>query len=175
MSKGLNIKSLSDEELEALGLIVNDELDRRAKDKVKQVNSDERFDAIIYVDGSYNQDTEQYAYGMMIEDKSGVHYFGKAYPKDNMSSMRNVAGEIAGAKTAIQYCLDNDLKNVQLNYDYVGIEKWCNGEWKAKNPATKAYQDFYNNASEHVNIHFNHTPGHQGIEGYRQYHDRGDP
>lgn len=162
MNQNLNIRSMSNEELAALGLIVNDELERRSK---SQETTLEDFDAVIYVDGSYNNDTEQYAYGMMIEDSKGVHYFSKAYPKDNMSSMRNVAGEIAGSRTAIQYCLDNGFKNVQLNYDYIGIEKWCSGEWKAKNQSTKAYQDFYHDASEHVNIHFNHTPGHSGIEG----------
>ena len=107
---------------------------------------------------------------MMVQDKLGTHYYGRAFPKDDMSRMNNVAGEVAGAKAAIQYCLDNNLKNVQLNHDYLGIHNWCKspGEkdfWKANLPGTKSYKELYQAASEHVNIHFNHTPGHSGIEG----------
>ncbi len=123
------------------------------------------YDAVIYVDGSFDAPTERYAYGMKITDKSGTHYFNKAYPKDDSSSMRNVAGEIAGAKAAIQYCLDNDLKNVHILYDYQGIESWATGSWKAKNAHTQAYRDFCESARERLNIDFTHVKGHTGVDG----------
>ena len=48
--------------------------------------------------------------------------------------MRNVAGEIEGAKLAMQFCIDNHIEEIDIYYDYEGVEKWCTGVWKT-NPA----------------------------------------
>lgn len=126
---------------------------------------DSNYDAEIYVDGSYNLNTKQYAYGMVIIDNNGAHCFNKAFPQDDKSSMRNVAGELAGAQAGIQYALDNNLKNINIIYDYAGIEAWCNGSWRAKNQHTQRYKQFYDEASQKVNIDFTHVKGHTGVEG----------
>lgn len=123
------------------------------------------YDAEIYVDGSYNINTKQYAYGMVIIDPKGAHYFNKAFPEDSKSSMRNVAGELAGAQAGIQYALDNNLKNINMIYDYAGIEAWCNGSWRAKNQHTQSYKQFYDEASKKISIEFTHVKGHTGVEG----------
>lgn len=125
---------------------------------------EDNYDAEIYVDGSYDVHSKSYAYGMTVEDKNGMHYFKKAFPADDKSSMRNVAGEIAGAQAGMQYALDNGYKNIHMLYDYVGIESWCTGSWKAKNPATQAYKQFYDKAAEDLHIDFEHVKGHSGVE-----------
>lgn len=125
---------------------------------------DKYYDADIYVDGSYNQTTKSYAYGMVVHDKTGDHYFSKAFPPDDKSSMRNVAGEIAGAQAGMQYALDTGCKNVRILYDYAGIESWCNGSWRAKNAATQGYKQFYDDAASKMNIDFVHVKGHTGVE-----------
>lgn len=127
--------------------------------------SGSKYDAVIYVDGSYDNNSKSYAYGMVIEDKKGVHYFNKSFSEDNKSSMRNVAGEIAGAQAGIQYALDNNYKNIKLAYDYNGIEAWCSGAWKTNKPATKDYKAFYDNAAaQGLKIDFEHVKGHTGDE-----------
>ena len=55
--------------------------------------------------------------------------------------MRNVAGEILGSETAIDYAIQHDYKAIYIYYDYEGIEKWANGIWKANKTGTKAYQE----------------------------------
>lgn len=126
---------------------------------------DSKYDAEIYVDGSYNIKNKNYAYGMMIVDSKGEHYFSRAFPEDSKSSMRNVAGEIAGAQAGMQYAIDNNLKNVNIIYDYAGIEAWCSGSWRAKNCHTQQYKAFFDEASKKINIDFTHVKGHSGIEG----------
>lgn len=126
---------------------------------------DSKYDAEIFVDGSYNVKNKSYAYGMVIADSKGLHYFSRAFPKDDKASMRNVAGEIAGAQAGMQYALDNNLKNVNIIYDYAGIEAWCNGSWRAKNCHTQQYKQFFDKVSERLNIDFTHVKGHSGVEG----------
>lgn len=127
--------------------------------------SGSKYDAVIYVDGSYDNNSKSYAYGMVIEDKKGVHYFNKSFAEDNKSSMRNVAGEIAGAQAGMQYALDNNYKSIKLAYDYNGIEAWCSGDWKTNKPATKDYKAFYENAvKQGLKIDFEHVKGHTGDE-----------
>ena len=126
---------------------------------------DSNYDAEIYVDGSYNIKTKQYAYGMVVIDQKGIHCFNKAFSPDDKSSMRNVAGELAGAQAGMQYALDNNLKSVNMIYDYAGIEAWCTGSWRAKNQHTQSYKQFYDEASKKINIDFTHVKGHTGVEG----------
>ncbi len=165
------VKKLSDEDLEMLGIIVREETKMRKSAQKSEQKESSDYDAVIYVDGSFDADSGKYAYGMMITDDKGVHYFNRAYDKDENSSMRNVAGEIAGAKSAMQYCLDNNLKNVKLLYDYNGIQAWCEplpgqkAPWKRNNNATKGYAEFYHRVSESVKIDFEHVDGHTGVEG----------
>ena len=126
-------------------------------------NSGKYYDAQIYVDGSYNANTQQYSYGMAVIDNDGAHYFAKGFDPDDRSSMRNVAGEIAGARTAMQYAMDHNYHNIEICYDYKGVEDWCTGAWKANKEGTKEYKSFYDYTSQYVDIDFCHTKGHSGV------------
>lgn len=157
-----------EESLKAAGIV--DAVDS-PKAAVKASNGDDsKYDAVIFVDGSYNKSTEEYAYGMQITDSEGTHYFKKGFSKDENSKHRNVAGEIEGAKAAIRYSLDHQFKNVKLCYDYKGIRQWCEPsdtevKWKANTPASRSYNELYEASKERLNIDFCWTPGHTGIEG----------
>ena len=56
------------------------------------------------------------------------------------ASMRNVAGEIEGAKLAMQFCIDNHIEEIDIYYDYEGVEKWCTGVWKTNKSGTISLQ-----------------------------------
>ena len=56
--------------------------------------------------------------------------------------MRNVAGELAGVISALNWAKDNDITEVIIFYDYEGIEKWITGEWKTKKENTILYKKF---------------------------------
>lgn len=53
-------------------------------------------------------------------------------------------GEIHGAVFAMGKCLEKGISEINLYYDYVGIEKWCTGEWKANKRGTKALRSIMN-------------------------------
>ncbi len=122
----------------------------------------------IYVDGSYYKG--EFSYGMVVLQDGKEYTFSKKIDNPLLARMNNVAGEIKGAEAAMQYALDNEIKNLVIYHDYEGIAKWCNGAWKANLPGTQAYRDFYNKAKEHVNISFVKVTGHSNDK----YNDMAD-
>ena len=141
-----------------------------ADSKVDEDRDEKQSEAFAYVDCSYDDTTKSYSYGMVMMVKDDELHFNKKFEKDDMSDMRNVAGEIQGSMAAMQYCLDNKIKSISIFYDYEGIEKWCNGDWKAKKEGTQKYVEFYKNASKYVDVDFIKVKGHSGDK----YNDMAD-
>ncbi|WP_353956674.1 ribonuclease H family protein [Allocoprobacillus halotolerans] len=118
---------------------------------------------IAYVDGSYNQKTREYGYGcVLIEGQKVIlKVNGKGQHQDYVS-MRNVAGEIAGAHQAITYAIEHHYPLICIYYDYEGIEKWANHIWKANKAGTKAYQAFIEESRQKIDIRFIKVLAHSG-------------
>lgn len=118
----------------------------------------------VYVDGSYDVRTGDYSYGIVVLLSDGTTYQTyRAFSHDNeASSMRNVTGEIEGAKAAIDYAILHGYKSLAIYYDYEGIEKWCTGEWRCNKEATKQYKEYYDKAIKSLVIHFIKVKGHSG-------------
>ncbi len=128
-------------------------------------------EAVAYVDGSYDVTTGSFSYGMVFFHGGKEEHFSKKFENSDLASMRNVAGEIEGARAAMQLCLDRGIKSVTIYHDYVGIAAWCTGEWKAKQDGTVDYALFYRAASLHVDIHFKKVKGHSG-DTYNELADK---
>lgn len=136
---------------------------------IEDVN-DSRFK--IYVDGSYDDATKRFSYGMVVVYPTGETITGaKAYDNEDLAQMRNVAGEIYGAMAAIDFCIKAKIKDVVLYYDYEGIAKWPLREWSANKPGTIAYVDYYDKHKDQVNIEFRHVKGHSG-DKYNEMADK---
>lgn len=127
-------------------------------------------EAVAYVDGSYEDTKKQYAYGVVMFYGGKEEHFAEKAAEPSMVEMRNVAGEIEGAKRAINFCIDNGIKSLDIIYDYEGIEKWCTGVWKANKIGTKKYKEFYDKAKQIIDIKFIKVKGHSGD----QYNDLAD-
>lgn len=127
--------------------------------------------AVAYVDGSYNIKTKIFGCGVVIFYDGEDTTFSKSFSDPEMASMRNVAGEIEGAKLAMQYCLDNNIEEIDIYYDYEGIEKWCSGAWKTNKSGTVAYKQFYNKVIKNVKVNFIKVKGHSG-DKYNDMADR---
>lgn len=95
---------------------------------------------IAYVDGSYDDKIKKYAFGCVILTPSGDN-IKESGNGDNPASLaiRNVAGEMLGAMFAVKWALTNGYTEIEIRYDYEGIEKWVTGEWKAKNELAQKY------------------------------------
>lgn len=119
-------------------------------------------EAVAYVDGSYDLKTKRFSCGVVMFHEGDEHHLSESFDDAELAEMRNVAGEIKGSEKAMQFCLERDIKSLNIYHDYEGVAKWCTGEWQAKKIGTKAYKTFYNLASEKMQIQFIKVKGHSG-------------
>lgn len=128
-------------------------------------------DAVFYVDGSFNVKTNMFSYGVVLLKDNTEKHFNKSFQDEKLASMRNVAGEILGAKFAMEYAVENNYKNIDIYFDYEGIEKWALGLWKTNKEGTIQYKKYYDNIKNIINVNFFKVKGHSG-DKYNDLADR---
>lgn len=126
---------------------------------------------IAYVDGSYDDKLKKYSFGCILLLPSGdiVKESGNG---DNPESLaiRNVAGEMLGAMYAVKWAMINGYSEIELRYDYEGIEKWVPGMWKAKNELARKYAAAMNDWKRFIHISFLKIAAHSN----NRYNDMAD-
>ena len=161
--KGVKYKSFTDYD-EALRFLSGEE-SRQAQ------ILPEKGSVIAYVDGSYEDSIKKYAFGCVLitQDAGIVRYSGNG---DNPASLaiRNVAGEMIGAMFAVKWAALKSYQEIEIRYDYEGIEKWVSGAWKAKMELTAKYAAYMRNMSKKIKIKFCKVTAHSN----NQYNDEAD-
>ena len=125
---------------------------------------------VAYVDGSYDHSQKRFSYGMVLMHDGVERYFAYPYADKELTTMRNVAGEIKGSEAAMRFAKENGYKKLAIHYDYEGIQKWCTGEWAAKKEGTQDYQRIYEEMKQYVQIKFVKVKGHSN-DKYNDYAD----
>lgn len=121
-------------------------------------------EASAYVDGSFNNYTKVYGYGVLIYLNDGTFEELKGSGKEpSMAAMRNVAGEIEGAMAAMRYATEQKISKLTIYYDYIGIEAWATGKWQANKIETQKYRDFCHECP--LEITYIKVKGHSGVAG----------
>lgn len=119
---------------------------------------------IAYVDGSFNAKKKVYGYGAVLIDGQQVikRLCGHGDNEECIPS-RNVAGEIFGALAAVKYAVEHpEYDGIVIYYDYMGIEKWAIGEWKANKKLTQYYADKMAKYRKQLPIVFMKVEAHTG-------------
>ena len=121
----------------------------------------------IYVDGSFFNGAT--GYGVVIL-KDGVVVEELFGPVINYSATdtRQVAGELFAVEEALRWCERNSIKDVAIYYDYLGIEKWATGAWKANQAMTQDYAKFVR--ASRICIRWHKVSSHTG----NRWNDRAD-
>ena len=122
----------------------------------------EKLTVLAYVDGSFSNRLKKYSFGcVMIESDKETEFYsiGK---NDNLTSMRNVAGELLGSMEAIKWAVKSGYKKIIIHYDYTGIEYWAKGEWKTNKEGTKDYKKFIDKMNKKIDIEFIKIEAHSG-------------
>ena len=118
--------------------------------------------AVAYVDGSYHDATKEFACGAVLFYGGETKYFSQKYSDPALVDMRNVAGEIMGAVTVIDYCRKAGIPALEIHHDYEGVAKWAQGLWKANKPGTQAYAALCREAARDLKLSFVKVKGHSG-------------
>lgn len=121
--------------------------------------------ATAYVDGSFNPAEKKYAFGLVCFHPNGIteEYCGSG-DSEQALAQRNVSGEMIASMLAVKWAIVNGYTELEIFYDYVGIEAWVTGAWKAKNELTQKYRDAMRNWQSRVKIIFTKVPAHTGNE-----------
>lgn len=135
---------------------------RENNEKIENKEDMSIFDAVFYVDGSYNIKTKEFSYGVVLLKNDAEEHFNKKFDDKELATMRNVAGEIMGSWFALEYAMKNGYKNIAIYFDYEGIEKWALGLWKANKDGTIAYKKYYDSIKNDLNVKFVKVKGHSG-------------
>ncbi|MCR5705036.1 MAG: ribonuclease H family protein [Eubacterium sp.] len=155
--------------------LVNEKIDYTPEQNEEAPDMEKPFSnsltAVAYVDGSFNTSTGVFGYGVVMFHNGQELHFNDSFDDEEMASMRNVAGEIYGSMAAMEYAIKNNVKNLTIFYDYMGISKWCTGEWKTNKKGTILYKKYYEQAKKKVQISFEKVKGHSG-DKYNDLADR---
>lgn len=119
---------------------------------------------LVYVDGSYNDSLKKYAFGCVFLPPAGE--IRLAYGNgDNPESLqhRNVTGEMLGAMYAVRTAMKNGFAEVELCYDYEGIEKWVTGSWRSKTELTQKYAQSMRQWAGDIRILFTKVAAHSNV------------
>lgn len=130
---------------------------------IEKIKEDLENQIVVYVDGSFDEKIGKYAFGCVIITPSGevIREYGNGDDPDSVA-LRNVTGEMLGAMFAVNWCDKNGYSAIKICYDYLGIEKWVTGEWKAKNSLTQKYAEFMQDRNKRISISFEKIAAHTG-------------
>jgi len=119
---------------------------------------------VAYVDGSYEHSLLKYAFGCVFIMSDGNVYTVNGSGNDpETAKQRNVAGEMLGAMYAARFALKNGFQELEIRYDYEGIQKWVTGEWRAKTELTGKYSDYMRKIRENMSISFTKVAAHTNV------------
>ena len=110
-----------------------------------------------YVDGSYVDGKTGYG-AIIVDGRDEVVRFSGIV--DVADGTRQVAGELQATMTVLAWCLDHQIAEIAVYYDYEGIEKWASGEWRAKQALTQAYVSFLRQCP--IKIQWSKVESHSG-------------
>ena len=142
---------------------------REAETESAAINAKRK--AVCYVDGSFNSELNKYAYGCILinDDGSCEEYCGSGNDPDALLQ-RNVAGEMIASMLSVKLALVRGYSELEIFYDYSGIECWVTGAWKAKNNLTQSYRDWMRGKMDRISISFSKVTAHSN----NKYNDRAD-
>ncbi len=113
----------------------------------------------IYTDGSWLNGAIGYGVVILKDGSLEAELSGRVEDTD-LQGMRQVGGELKAVRCAIEWCRGHDVQDAEIFYDYIGIEKWTTGEWKANKSGTRAYAAFLRDCP--VGIRWHKVESHSG-------------
>lgn len=127
---------------------------------------------LAYVDGSYENAVRRYAFGcvFILPDSRIFVQHGNGNNEESLVH-RNVTGEMLGAMYAVRCAIESGFREIEIRYDYEGIEKWVTGAWRAKNDHTAKYAQAMRGWGTKIQIQFTKVAAHTNVK-YNELADR---
>ena len=119
---------------------------------------------LVYVDGSYHHGMKKYAFGcvFLLQGQEIRLAYGNGCNPQSLQH-RNVTGEMLGAMYAVKTAMLNGYQEIELCYDYEGIEKWVTGSWRSKTELTQKYAQSMREWGKSIRIFFTKVEAHSNV------------
>lgn len=139
------------------------------KDAEEFIASDEKEENTVfngpkyYTDGSYNAKKQLagWAWVLVINDYIEHSKFGSNSDKE-WSSSYQIIGEVVAVLEAVEDAIHRKFKEIEINYDYQGIESWALNDWQTKSKVAIYYVEELRKKANHIDIYFNKVKAHTG-------------
>ncbi|HKP14131.1 MAG TPA: RNase H family protein, partial [Blastocatellia bacterium] len=92
----------------------------------------------MYGDGSYINGATGYG-AVVLKDGEVMAELCGPVAAAEVNGTRQVAGELRAVEEGLRWCRQHNVGEVEIFYDYYGVEKWATGAWKANQPLTREY------------------------------------
>ncbi|WP_423189768.1 viroplasmin family protein [Alkalibacterium sp. f15] len=120
---------------------------------------------VAYVDGSFSKKKKTYSYGVvLLKNNTVIQELSNAASEPEYAESFQIAGECFGALNAIKWAIEHNYKEIIIHYDYLGIEMWATGQWKANKKVSKDYIKYYQAYSKKIDVSFVKVKAHTGIK-----------
>ncbi|MDN6161390.1 MAG: ribonuclease H family protein [Atopostipes sp.] len=120
---------------------------------------------IAYVDGSFENSTKRYSFGaVLIQNTQIIKKLSRVGNNPKYQKSHQIAGEVFGALHAIQWAIQHHFKKIIIHYDYLGIEKWATGEWRANKDVSIDYTRSFQKLASKIKIEFVKVKAHSGVK-----------
>ena len=121
----------------------------------------------VYVDGSFINGATGYG-AVILNNGEVIDELSGRVDASEVNNTRQVAGELFAVREALTWCRAHSVADVDIYYDYLGIEKWATRQWKTNQPLTKSYAEFIGTCP--ITIHWHKVDSHTG----NRWNDRAD-
>ena len=120
---------------------------------------------VAFTDGSFDINLKRYAYGVALVKPDGTEDSICGYGCNPLYlDSHNVAGEIFGVISALDWAVANGFNKVKIYHDYIGLSKWISGEWRTNVEVSQMLVDVFKEKFEGVlTVKFIKVPGHSNI------------
>jgi ribonuclease HI len=118
-----------------------------------------------YVDGSFNIATGKYSYGLIITHEDVIIYVENgAAADDSQKDIRQIGGELKGSIRALQYCAENNIKEIVILHDYEGVCYHATGFWERREESSRHYYELFNKITKDqgIKVYFVKVDSHTG-------------
>src|SRR5690606_42157964 len=114
-----------------------------------------------YVDGSFFEGFVGYGAVILTSGQEVERFSGSV---EQHTEQRQVVGELQATMLVLQWCQDHNVEEIEVFYDYEGIEKWATGDWKTNNEVTRHYAAYvresptkviWHKVKSHTGVHWN--------------------
>ena len=119
----------------------------------------------VYVDGSFDRNTNTYGSGVVItKENEVIKKISFSGSDEKYIESYQIAGEVKAALRAMEWAIDNHISRIAIFYDYEGIKSWAVGEWKTNKSVSRDYKVKYDSLSSQVKVYFNKVKAHSGVK-----------